>query len=232
MATGAILIAVITVLNYIASLHLIRLDLVFYLIAGAGLYFAAMRYGIRFGAVCYIASAALSLILVPEKVWLLFFVGAFGPAAIIQAIFAKRSAVTGATHNKNAESRAGRKRTNRMQTALTLVIFAALFYGFGLLIGAIGGFSEAFGGLAGDEGRLSLFGQLLPEMTTSLFMVLMLVVAVISAFVSYAVNAGIYDLLRRRLDGAADGMQRNTAAGKPGKIVLPKMYDDGFDESD
>jgi len=91
LAVCAVLAAVIVCLNFIASLHIIRLDAVFYLLSGALVYFAAQRFGLGPGGILYAAAALLSLVIVPDKIWLLFFICAFGPAAILQAFFEKRA---------------------------------------------------------------------------------------------------------------------------------------------
>ena len=114
IAICAVLAAVIVGLNFLSSLHLIRLDAIFFLVSGALIYFVANRFGIRAGALLYIAASLLSFLIVPDKVWLLFFIGVFGPAALLQSGLDKR--------------------LNRILSAvITIAAFLALFYLFGFV---------------------------------------------------------------------------------------------------
>ena len=110
----AVLAGVVVVLNFVSSLHLIRLDAVFFLVSGALVYFAATRFGVRSGLMLFVAASLLSFVLVPDKVWLLFFIGVFGPAAILQSYTDKR--------------------LNRfLSAAITIASFLGLFYLFGYI---------------------------------------------------------------------------------------------------
>ena len=117
----AVLAAVVVALNFIASLHIVRLDAVFYLIGGALVYFAAKLYGSGQGAALYAAASLLSFLIVPDKLWLLMFICVFGPAAILQTVLEKRIGY-------------------RVSAALTIVVFVLLFYFFGFVIVYGGGF--------------------------------------------------------------------------------------------
>ena len=90
LAICAALTAVIVVLNFLSSLHLIRLDLIFFLVSGALVYLAAGNFRVAAGTIVFTAASLLSLLVVPDKVWLLFFIGIFGPMAILQSYLDKR----------------------------------------------------------------------------------------------------------------------------------------------
>ena len=112
LVTCAVLAGIVVVLNFVSSLHLIRLDAVFFLISASLIYFAATRFGVGAGLTLFVAASLLSFVLVPDKVWLLFFIGVFGPAAILQSYTDKR--------------------LNRfVSAAITIAGFIGLFYLFG-----------------------------------------------------------------------------------------------------
>ena len=126
MAVGAALAAVVVALNFIASLHIVRLDVVFYLAGAALVYFAANFFGVGQGAALYAVASLLSFAVVPDKVWLLFFVGVFGPVAIIQTVLEKRLG-------------------NRLSAVITVAAFVGLFYLFGIVVAYGGGFIRLIG---------------------------------------------------------------------------------------
>ena len=171
----AILAAVVCALNFIASLHIIRLDLVFYLISGALVYFAVMRFGVGPGAALYAAASLLSLALVPDKVWLLFFISVFGPGAVIQAILKKRMG-------------------SKLALLLTVVFLFILFYFAGWAVAYVGGFTVNV--------NIALPIDL-PDSVRIHGMMLAVGFAVFSAVVACVVNLGLYALLLQRLHGTA-----------------------------
>ena len=127
LAACGVLAAVCVALNFVASLHIVRLDLVFYLLSGALVFFAAARFWAGYGLALYAAASLLSLAVAPDKVWLLFFIGVFGPAAVLQSVFEKRF---------------GR----RASAVLAMAACAALFMVFGFVV--------AFVAYGGDPGLL------------------------------------------------------------------------------
>jgi len=74
----------------------------------------------------YAAASLLSFATAPDKVWLLFFIGVFGPAAIVLAA---------------SETRLGQK----MSAAIAVAAFILLFYLFGVALAFGGGFIPRIG---------------------------------------------------------------------------------------
>ena len=170
LALCGIMLAVTLFLNYVASFHLFRMDVIFYLISGALIYYISQNVGIKIGILLYVASAILSFVLVPDKAYVMFYIGVFGPCAIIQAVLFK------------AESNERIGRT--FSVMLTIVVFIILFYLFAFLIAYGGGF---------------LMHIELPMEGTFIGMVIIIAFSVFSALVAYVVNRNLSDFINKRL---------------------------------
>ena len=193
----AVLVAVIAALNFLASLHLLRLDAVFYLIGGAFVFYPSMRFGAGPGAAVYAAAAALSFIIVPDKIWLMFFIGVFGPIAVIQAF---------------ADKRAGGK----VSAAVTIALCFVLFYLFSAFVITGDGVAQ----MMGLPGMLALPGAFL----ITGFAV---VSAVIAFLVNRGLCAFLSRRLGGFGPGAAQSgrayEKTDEKAENPGQIILPKL---------
>ena len=201
LALSGIMLAITLVLNIVASFHLFRLDVIFYVISGALVYFIAVRNGLRIGIFFYIAAAILSFVIVPDKAYIMFFIGVFGPCAIIQAAFFK------------AESN---KKIGRFAAALLFdLVFIILFFIFAFVVAYAGGFLEHLG--------LSTAGT-----TFSMPTAMAIAFGLFSAIVAYLVNRNLWELIEQRTGGKANKTgEKSGRAGSPGPhIDLPKLYNE------
>ena len=171
LALSGIMLAVTLILNYFASFHLFRMDVIFYLISGALIYYISLNIGLNIGIVFYVSSAILSFVIVPDKAYIMFYIGVFGPCAVIQAVFFRAE----------SSERIGRT----FSTMLTIVVFIILFYLFAFLIAYGGGFLTRFE---------------LPMEGTFIGMVIIIAFSVFSALVAYVVNRNLSDFINSRLN--------------------------------
>jgi hypothetical protein len=194
LALSGVMLAVTLLLNYLASLHLIRLDAIFYLLSGALVYVMTWRLGLRRGIAFYAATAILSFALVPDKVWLMLFLGVFGPCAVISAALARAEA---------------NERIRRVPAAiLSILIFIIMFSVFAFFLVYGGGFIAYLG---------------LPPGNSPAGPVLVVAFGVFSAIIAYVVNRGLTDLIERRL-GRTGKTKRKRANETARHIDLPKLY--------
>lgn len=184
LAICGVMLAVTLLLNYVASFHLFRMDVIFYLISGALVYFTAQNIGIKAGIVFYVAAAILSFVIVPDKAYVMFFIGVFGPSAIFQAALFK------------AESNERIGRT--FAAMLTIVVFIILFYLFAFLIAYGGGFLVHF--------ELPFEGTLLGTTAIIAF-------SVFSALVAYIVNRSLAEMINNRLNGRTTARGQKSSPG-------------------
>jgi uncharacterized membrane protein (DUF485 family) len=218
LALSGVMLAVTLILNYIASfLDIFRIDVVFYLLSGALVYFTSRRVGIGMGTAFYAAAAILSFAIVPDKICVMLFIGIFGPCAVIQAAFAR-------TEKKGRIGRA-------VAAVLSIIIFIILFYVFAFVVAYGGGFlADMDLPLAGTDAGIAIaigFGAF-------------------SAVIANIVNRNLTTLIERRLGetgqtqapgpGAAHHAKHATKRERANEaarhIDLPKLYHEEEEEDD
>ena len=173
LALSGVMLAVTLLFNFIASLHLLRIDAVFFLLSGALVYFVTKRNGIRVGIAFYVAASLLSFVIVPDKAYIMLFIGVFGPCAIIQMIF----------FYAESKERIGQT----LSAIFSILVFIILFFLFAFLIAYGGGF---------------LVSLDLPALGTTIGMVVASAFGIISAIVAFIVNRNLSELIERRLGGS------------------------------
>ncbi|GHU62484.1 hypothetical protein AGMMS49983_04010 [Clostridia bacterium] len=208
LALSGVMLAVTLVLNYLASFHLIRIDVLFYLISGALVFFTARRIGLRMGVAFCAAAAILSFAIVPDKVCVMLFVGVFGPCAVIQAAFA----------NLEDSERIG----HVPAAVLSVIIFIILFYVFAFLVAYGGGFLAHLG---------------LPMSGTPAGSAIIFGFGVFSAMIAYVVNRNLTVLIERSLgkrgqtDTNLHKSRREHEKEVAQHIDLPKLYHEGDEQA-
>jgi uncharacterized membrane protein (DUF485 family) len=182
LALSGVMLAVTLILNYLASFHILRIDVLFYLLSGALVFFTARQIGLRMGIAFYAAAAVLSFAIVPDKVCVMLFIGVFGPCAVIQTAFAR------------AETDGKIKRVPA--AVLSVLIFIILFYVFAFLIAYGGGF---------------LVHLALPMADTPVGSAIAIAFGAFSAIIAYVVNRNLTRLIERRLGRSGNGKRKETA---------------------
>ncbi|MDR0852820.1 MAG: hypothetical protein LBN34_00420 [Clostridiales Family XIII bacterium] len=206
IALSGVCLALVVVLNYVAGLHLLGVDAVLSLLAGAFVYLIVLQVGMGGGVLFFAASVLLSLLLVPDKQSLLLYIGVFGIYALILGVLNRRL------------------RDRKILIVVLSTVIVVVLSVVQLLL-----FSAAFlGGLKIADGMGYAF------VVAVLFAVISGIVCepIYDGFAGVVTDR----FLRKGGGSAGRGTSASDGKDEAAqKIVLPKLYDEGegdFDEDD